>query len=194
MVTGKGRELVSHHWTSTAPLEKSRCKSGHGRGWLAECKCGVDAWRFLPPQGGGVCVFIFQLVGVELKTNQIMLHVASPDADTQGLPFFVPCTPPTSCCFFVCVFFFWYQGDLVTRFSTDAFITLKRVSYFQSSPSSIFFAFALTRSIMGVRCLCKRAKGRQKGHESQNLGSHLLGTQLLAHPKQNGGWWPNMKY
>lgn len=94
----------------------------------------------------------------------------------------------------VCVLFFWYQGDLVTRFSTDAFITLKRVSYFQSSPSSIFFAFALTRSIMGVRCLCKRAKGRQKGHESQNLGSHLLGTQLLGHPKQNGGWWPNMKY
>lgn len=51
-----------------------------------------------------MCVFIFQLVGVEPKTNQIMLHVASPDADTQGLPFFVPCTPPTS--FFVCVFFF----------------------------------------------------------------------------------------
>lgn len=51
-------------------------------------------------------VFIFQLVGVELKTNQIMLHVASPDADTQGLPFFVPCTPPTSfVCVCVCVFF-----------------------------------------------------------------------------------------
>lgn len=89
---------------------------------------------------------------------------------------------------FLCVcFFFWYQGDLVTRFSTDAFITLKWVSYFQSSPSSIFFAFALTtRSIVGVRCLCKRAKGRQKGHESKNLGSHLLGTHLLGHPKQNG--------
>lgn len=51
-----------------------------------------------------MCVFIFQLVGVELKTNQIMLHVALPDADTQGLPFFVPCTPPTS--FFVWFFFF----------------------------------------------------------------------------------------
>lgn len=54
--------------------------------------------------GGGVCVFIFQLVGVELKTNQITLHVALPDADTQGLLFFVPCTPPTSLCVCVCFF------------------------------------------------------------------------------------------
>lgn len=88
-----------------------------------------------------MCVFIFQLVGVELKTNQIMLHVALPDADTQGLPFFVPCTPPTS--FFVWFIFSWYQGDLVTRFSADAFMTLHWVSYFQSSPSSVFFCFCL---------------------------------------------------
>lgn len=33
---------------------------------------------------------------------------------------------------------------------------------------------------MGVRCLHKRAEGRQKGHESKNLGSHLLGTHLLS--------------
>lgn len=102
--------------------------------------------------------------------------------------------PPVFVCVCVCVVFFWYQGDLLTRFSTDAFITLKWVSYFQSSPSSIFFALALTiRSTMGVRCLHKRAEGRQKGHEGKNLGSHLLGTHLPGHPKQNGGWWPNMK-
>lgn len=98
---------------------------------------------------------------------------------------------------FVCVRwgFFWYQGDLATRFSTDVFITLKWLSYFQLSPSSIFFAFALTiRSIVQVRCLHKSAKGRQKGHESKNLGSHLLVTHLLGRPKQNGGWWPNMIY
>lgn len=124
-----------------------------------------------------------------------MLHVASPDADTQGLPFFVPCTPPTIFFLYACVFFFWYQGDLVTRFSTDAFIILKWFSYFQSSPISIFFfAFAFTTiNIVGVRCLRRRANGRQKGHESKNLGSHLLGTHLLGHPKQNGEWRPNMK-
>lgn len=160
VVTGKGRELVSHHWTSTTPPKKSRCKSGHRRGWLAECKCGVDAWRFLPPRGGGVCVFIFQLVGVELKTNLTMLHVASPDADTQGFPFFVLCTPPTRV--FVCVFSFWYQGDLVTRFSTDAFITLKWVCCFQLLPTSIFFLFALiTRNIVGVRCLLCQGKAER---------------------------------
>jgi len=90
--------------------------------------------------------------------------------------------------FCACVCFSWYQGDLVTRFSTDVFTTLKWVGYSHSLSISIFFALALTtRSIMEVRCLRKIAKGKQKGHDSKTLGPHVLGAHSLGHPKRNGG-------
>lgn len=134
-----------------------------------------------------MCVFIFQLVGVELKTNQIMLHVALPDADTQGLPFFVPCTPPTS--FFVWFFFFPGTQEIWLPDFQQMLLSLSTgLAIFSHHPVLSFSAFALTRrSVVGVRCLHKRDKGWKKGHGSESLGCHLLETHFLGHPKQNGG-------
>jgi len=97
--------------------------------------------------------------------------VAQPDADTQGLPFFVPSTPPTFL-FFCCVFFFFFSflfffsagtGEIWLPDCQQMFLSLSSgLAIFSHHPLlSAFFTsvIATTRRFKGVRCLHEKAKG-----------------------------------
>lgn len=93
---------------------------------------------------------------------------------------------------FLCGFFFFpgTQEIWLPDFQQMLLSLSTGLAIFSHHPVLSFSAFALTRrSVVGVRCLHKRAKGWKKGHGSESLGCHLLETHFLGHPKQNGRWW-----